>query len=178
MFNDFSDKDVVIYLVDDDELLLRILATKFETSTEYQVNTFPSGEDFLEAFASKPLPKRFVSIVVLDYMLKSEGQMDAKNGVEILKLIKEINPSVHVIVLSGIDDIEISTNAIRYGAHSFIRKNENAFARIHNNIKWILSERGLNSRRSHSRMTQYLFLSVLAVLMIFILYYVFTEILS
>lgn len=165
--------NINIYLVDDDELHLRILLNKFSTTTSYNINTYTNGEDLLEFFVQKSLPKKSINIVVLDYMLSISG--DRKNGVEILRLLKEINSETEVIMLSGKGDIDTAINAMHYGAVTFIEKSESSFARLNNNIKWIISEKRLKQKKGESvfstKLFIYLSLGVLVVL--YLIYLIF-----
>jgi len=161
---------ISVYIVDDDDLHLRILEKNFKASTSYEIHTVTSGEYFLRDFlvrqSTKSNSKKNHQVVVLDYFLKTADNKDAKNGLEVLKTIKEIDPNVDVIMLSGIDDVEIATTCMRYGAANFILKNENSFQRIHNNIKWMISEKNLN--RKHKGSKNILILLILILIVFFI----------
>lgn len=165
--------NINVYLVDDDELHLRILLNKFATTTSYNINTYTNGEDLLEYFVQKNFPKKSINIVVLDYMLSVSG--DRKNGVEILRLLKEINSDTEVIMLSGKGDIDTAINAMHHGAITFIEKSENSFARLNNNIKWIISEKRLKQKKGESIFSTklFIFLSIGILLVLYLLYLIF-----
>ncbi|MFH2095973.1 MAG: response regulator [Bacteroidota bacterium] len=165
MFGSVENK-VILYLVDDDDLHLKILHGKLEASTNYELQTFRSGEDFLENILRHPPPKKTYPIVLLDYYLKNRDNEDAKNGIEILKIIKEINPGIEVIILSGLEDVDVATSAMHFGAKTFVRKNENSFTRIHSNIQWIISQKDLERKRKQSRTTRTLFFLLLAIVVV------------
>jgi len=169
-----KETDINIYLIDDDELLNKILRTKFEQAGAYKIFSFNNGESFLEHFIKKKFNNKQVHIVIIDYLLKSADNPQAKNGIDILKTIREISKEVEVIMLSGIDDVDVAANAIKCGAVSFIRKNENSFLRIQNNVKFIISEKRLSRTKNQSRVTQVIFFSILfLVLLISAYYYLF-----
>lgn len=152
----FKDKDVNIYIVDDDVLLLKILENKFKSTTEYNIFTFKSGEDFLHYYISNPVKKSQIQLVLLDNNLSTIGT-NTKDGVEILKYIKDISMSLHVLILSGHVTPAFSDKMIRLGADACIKKNENSFIRIQNTIKWIISERVIKDKRKQSRITFIIF---------------------
>ncbi len=170
-----KESDINIYLVDDDELLNKILRTKFEQAGGYKIYSFTNGESFLEHFIKRKFNKKQIHIVILDYLLKSSDNLQTKNGLDILKTIREINPEVEVIMLSGVEDVDVAANAIKCGAISFVRKNENSFLRIQNNVKFIISEKRLKITKNQSFITKIIFFSLIAAVILFSVYYYLTE---
>ena len=170
-----KESDINIYIVDDDELLSKILRTKFEQTGDYKIISFITGEEFLEYFTKTPIIKRQIHIVILDYLLKSNSNPNAKNGIDILKSIKELNKDVEVIMLSGVDDVDIATLTIKSGAVSFIKKNENSFLRVQNNVKFIISDKRLKLTRNQSQLTRHTFFTLIAIVIVIAVYYVVTE---
>jgi DNA-binding NtrC family response regulator len=170
-----KESDINIYIVDDDELLSKILRTKFEQEGDFKIISFTTGEEFLEYFGNNQFNKRQIHIVILDYLFKSNVNPQAKNGLEILKSIREVNKDIEVIMLSGLDDVDIASKAIKCGAISFVKKNENSFLRIQNNVKFIISQNRLKLTQKQSRYTRQLFLILIALIMGFAIYYVLTE---
>jgi len=136
----------VIYIVDDNELDLKVLAQEFELRTNYDVKGYKSGESFLKDLISNLPQKGQMVIVILDYELNTMN-IDAKNGVELLKTIKEINREYEVILISKTSDPDMITSALHFGAVNIVKKNENVYLRLQNNIKWILSQRELKKKR-------------------------------
>ena len=49
-------------------------------------------------------------------------RMPGKNGIEGLKEIREIDPSVSIIMLTGYGDLETAQKAIRFGANDYLQK--------------------------------------------------------
>lgn len=167
---------IVVYLIDDDELHLKILQNKFSTVTDYKLHTFTSGEDFLEYIIKNPISKKNFNIVILDFLLSTNPD-EKKNGVEILKVVKEIDSDIEVIMLSGHGDIETAISSMHHGAFTFIEKSENSFARIHNNIKWIVSEKSVKRKKNESMFTtKVFFILIVSVLIVsFVLYKIFPD---
>jgi FixJ family two-component response regulator len=170
-----KESDINIYIVDDDELLSKILRTKFEQAGDYKIISFSTGEDFLEYFGNKQFNKRQIHIAILDYLLKSNSNPNAKNGLDILKVLKEVNKEVEVIMLSGIDDVDIATMAIKNGAVSFVKKNENSFLRIQNNVKFIVSDKRLKLTKNQSQLTRHTFFTLIVIVVLAAAYYFVSE---
>jgi len=56
------------------------------------------------------------------------------------------------------------------GAVECIKKNENSFIRIHNTIKWIISNRAILDKKSQAKFALYIFLLILFVIALMGLY--------
>ncbi len=116
-----------IFLVDDEPIQNEMLKDYLNERFIYEIKTFDNGEEMLKSMDLKP------EIMVLDYHL-SAHKPDAKNGVEILKLVKERHPEVQVIMLSGQDKIDVAIDSMKYGAYDYVVKGETAFSRTENII--------------------------------------------
>jgi DNA-binding NtrC family response regulator len=169
----FKDKDVQIFLVDDDEIQLKMLETKFATDlSNYKIYSFLSGEELLSHFSENPPQKRNISILVLDYYLKSSDNKEAKDGIDILKDVKELYPSLEVVIISAYDDEEnIKDLVIEMGAIDFVKKGENAFTLIHNIIMRLISQKMLYWKKVERNVALIVFLSIVSISAL--LYFIF-----
>ncbi len=116
-----------MFLVDDEPIQNEMLKDYLSERFLYTIKTFDNGEEALANMKMHP------EIVVLDFHLNAH-RADAKNGVEILKAIKEEYPGVQVIMLSGQDKIEVATDSMKFGAYDYVVKGETAFSRMENII--------------------------------------------
>ncbi len=99
-----------ILIVDDEELIVRLLSVSLRSDGYQTVSAF-NGDEGLEVFkAESP------DIVVTD--LKMPGM----DGLELLKKIKEIDPEKEVIIVTGHGDIDSTIKALQLGASDFINK--------------------------------------------------------
>lgn len=114
-----------IFLVDDEPIQNEMLKDYLSERFLYDIKTFESGEEMLKNIDLNP------EIVVLDYHL-SAHLPNAKNGVEILKALKEKCPETQVIMISGQDKIEVAVDSMKYGAYDYVVKGETAFSRTEN----------------------------------------------
>jgi DNA-binding NtrC family response regulator len=65
------------------------------------------------------------------------------SGLEVLDKIKDVDPDIHVIFLSGTGP-DVAISAFKLGAHDFIVKDENAFNEVRGLLKKIFSEEKTN----------------------------------
>jgi two-component system OmpR family response regulator len=120
-----------IFFVDDDANQLTMVADHLSKFKRVTIKTFTSGEECLNNLSLKP------QIIFLDYNFDKAGAK-AKNGIDVLKAIKEADENIEVVMLSGQDKIEVAVNTMKYGAFDYIVKNESSFHRTENAIKNIM----------------------------------------
>ncbi|RYY30673.1 MAG: response regulator [Chitinophagaceae bacterium] len=106
-----KDPNITIFLVDDDALCLNLYQQFLKQLGYSQVYLYDNGNDCLEQI-SRHKPQ----IIFLDY------NMDGLNGLDVLKQIKQIDPLIVVIFISGQEEISIAVNTIQHGALDYIVK--------------------------------------------------------
>jgi two-component system nitrogen regulation response regulator NtrX len=104
-------------LVIDDEADIRDLVGGILEDAGHQSRGARDADEALEA-----VRRRRPGLVVLDIWL----QGSRVDGLDLLALIKEIDPDIPIIVISGHGTIETAVTAIRRGAYDFIEKPFNA----------------------------------------------------
>ena len=96
-------------LIVDDEVIIRDLCSK--ALKGYQVFQAGNGEEALKVFQ-----KGEIDVILTDVMMPKMG------GIELLKRLKEIEPTVVVIVMTGFAEKDIILNALKADADDFITK--------------------------------------------------------
>ena len=99
-----------ILVVDDEEDIRRRLRYYLESQGFY-VETAQDGEE-----AWKIVQERPIDLVITDL------KMPKRDGMELLRLIREEFPDVEVIIVTGHGDMESAVQALRYGALDFFNK--------------------------------------------------------
>lgn len=99
-----------VILIDDDRDILRSMEQTLRLDG-YQIRAFQSPEPALEA-----LGRSFNGIVISDI------KMPHMDGLGVLRAVKEIDPEVPVILLTGHADVPLAVEALKSGAHEFIEK--------------------------------------------------------
>ncbi len=103
--------NLTIFLVDDDVLCLNLYQQFLKQLGYNNVEMFDNGNDCLDN-----LEVLHPNIIFLDY------NMEGMNGIDVLKKIKEFDPSITVLFISGQENIEIAVNAMKHGALDYIVK--------------------------------------------------------
>jgi DNA-binding response OmpR family regulator len=106
-----KDKPVLRVLVVDDDITVCDILEEFLRSRGYEAYTALDGP----AAIAKVKELR-PHIVLLDIIMPGMG------GMEILKEIKRIDPSVAVIMVTGVGDNEVGRRALELGAYDYITK--------------------------------------------------------
>lgn len=100
-----------ILVVDDEPPMLRYMQTLLELG-DYRVETALSGQEALKRVQKDPPP----DLVLLDIV------MPELNGLETLKCMREVRPSLKVAMLSCVSDSRTVVDAMRLGAKDFLPK--------------------------------------------------------
>jgi len=127
-----------IFIVDDEEDMRDIIAAALAPE-RIPVTTFADGDALLSA-----LGLRVPLCVFLDVA------MPRRSGLDILKEIRARNLWTPTFLISGVDDVSIAVEAMKYGAYDYIRKPVDRFApgqRARKAIElWATHKNGLSLR--------------------------------
>ncbi len=115
-----------VFIVDDNELYAKVLKKKLENK-RYEVSVFYTGHDCLDYLDQKP------AIVTLDYRLPDIS------GEEMLGAILKADPSTHVIIISGQEEIDIAIKLLKGGAYDYIPKGPDTLEKLTHTIQNIHS---------------------------------------
>jgi CheY-like chemotaxis protein len=110
-------KQKLIFVVDDDPVLTKLVVKRF-TSDNYRLEAFDYGEECLKEMHKNP------DLIILDYYFHRADQK-VMNGMEVFDKIKETNPEVPVVMLSGQERGEIVLELARKGIDDYVIKDNN-----------------------------------------------------
>src|SRR5436190_6746238 len=99
-----------VLIVDDEQSYRQLLTLVFETDG-HSVRTAMNGRQALEALEKEP-----ADVVV------SDVKMPDMDGIEMLRKIRETNPDLSVIFMSGFASVETAREAFKLGAHDIVTK--------------------------------------------------------
>ncbi len=99
-----------LLVIDDEPSTLKMLG-RLLGAYGYSVLTAGSGEEGLEVFRNERPP-----LVITDV------RMPGMDGIEVLKLLREITSEVEMIVITGHGDMELAVRSLRNSASDFINK--------------------------------------------------------
>jgi two-component system, NtrC family, response regulator HydG len=99
-----------LLVVDDDRAILTLIGT-IALAEGFDVATTVSGED-----AMKQLRERPSDLVLVDL------RMPGITGLDVLKALREANPRVKVVLMTGFGTIDTAVEAVKLGAMDFLTK--------------------------------------------------------
>ena len=107
-----ADSEQTIMLVDDEEMVLTSLSSFLTLETDYEVVTFLSPFAALEHLKENP-----VNLIISDYL------MPDMDGISFLGKVRQSNPDIVRIILTGYADKENAIKAInQVGLFQYIEK--------------------------------------------------------
>jgi DNA-binding NarL/FixJ family response regulator len=121
---------IKLFLVDDDEVYLKLLEIEFLQNADFSVETYATGEICVANLSHNP------DVIILDYHLDGIDRA-AMNGIETLDKIKAFNPDIPVVMLSSQDKIEVAIDCMHHKASDYIVKSETAFIRLQKTLTTI-----------------------------------------
>src|SRR3954468_2446545 len=98
-------------LVIDDDVDICTLLNRYLSKNGFSVTTAYSGKAALESIIN-----HVPDIVLCDFRLED------MNGSELLEKIKEKNPQVPVIIMTGYSDVRTAVNIMKSGAFDYVTK--------------------------------------------------------
>ena len=102
--------EVSVLLVDDEKDFVETLAERLETRG-FKVSKAFSGEECLET-----IRKDHIDVVLLDVL------MPGKDGIETLREIKQTNPLIEIMMLTGHATIDTAIKGLKLGAYDYLNK--------------------------------------------------------
>ena len=111
-----------IFIVEDDAWYGELLEYHLSQNPDYTIKRFLTGKDCINNLTESP------DLITLDYALP-DG-----NGLSFLKKIKQYDPSIPVIAISGQDDVTTAVELLRNGAYDYLTKDENTKERLWNMV--------------------------------------------
>ena len=136
-----SKDKIKVFLVDDDSVFLKLLEIEFIQNTDFEIETYPTGELCIENLARQP------DVIILDYLLDGI-EKKAMNGIQTLDEIKEFDPKIPVVLLSSQDKIDVAIDCMHHKAFDYVVKSETAFMRIQKIIATIIRYRKMEKELS------------------------------
>ncbi len=99
-----------ILVIDDDQSIRKTL-TSYLKKQGYEVLSAENGTAGIEIVKSEP-----PDLIITDI------RMPGADGFEVLKNVKEIDPHIHVIIITAFDDMHTTVKAMQQGAYDYIEK--------------------------------------------------------
>ncbi|MBM3262073.1 MAG: response regulator [candidate division Zixibacteria bacterium] len=120
-----------VLIVENDPTVSR-LATDFLRYDGHEVTVAGDGEEGLKSFSMGEF-----DVVVTDV------KMPKMDGIQMMKAIKALDPTIVVIVFTGFGTFEMTIEVIRNGGYDFLRKPDDVAQRIRPTVMRAIEKRRL-----------------------------------
>lgn len=104
--------DIASVLVVDDEAAIRYSVSKTLQRVGYTVREAASGEEALDVVRSHPF----------DVVLTDIRMPPGLDGVDLVRILKEVDPDMVVILMTAYPSLNTAVEALRLGAHDYLIK--------------------------------------------------------
>lgn len=111
-----------IFMVEDDPWYGEILEYHLSLNPDYKIQRFESGKELLAQLHRKP------DLITIDFSLPDI------TGDDLFKQIREVNPSVPVIVISSQEEVAVAVNLLKMGVNDYLVKDETTKDLLWNSI--------------------------------------------
>lgn len=125
-------------LICDDELLIRMWLEEHLKEAGYLTASFADRTSLIDAVEHEP-----ADLVLLDLRLPDGS------GIEALPRIRDVDPTIPVIMITAYGEVETAVAAVRAGAHHFLEKPIQLSALL------LLIEQALEARKLRGELDQY-----------------------
>lgn len=126
-----------IFVLEDDVWYGSMLEHYLSLNPDYEVKRFESSTAFFNQLHERP------NVVTLDY------SMPDMDGSAVLKKIREVNPDIQVIIISGQEDVGTAINLLKNGAFDYIVKDDEVKERLWNSLLHLKEIVGLRQEVEH-----------------------------
>jgi len=128
-----------IFIVEDDDWYGQILQYHLSLNPDYKVNLFKTAKECLSKMSLQP------DLITLDFSLPD------LTGDKLFKKIREINPTVPVIMISSQEDISVAVNLLKMGVSDYLIKDEATKDLLWNSVIRIRETQKLKKEVAHLR---------------------------
>ncbi len=99
-----------VVVIDDDEIML-LSCSEILTRAGFKVETFPDGEEGIRRIKETPAALLFVDL-----------KMPKIDGMEVIRRVRQIDPTMVIVVITGYATIATAVDAMKAGAYDFLPK--------------------------------------------------------
>lgn len=128
-----------IFIVEDDKWYGEILAYHLSLNPDYKVTRYESAKECLAKLSDKP------DLITIDFSLPD------MQGDELFRRIREVNPTVPVVIISGQDEVAVAVKLLKMGVSDYLIKDEATKDLLWNSVVKIRENQSLKKEVEHLR---------------------------
>lgn len=116
-------KNPLIFIIEESTIYKDLIVGYLKSNKFANIKEFKNGDECISNLHQNP------DIIILDYSIQGNS------GLELMRKIKTIRPSIDFIFLSGQNDVEVAVSILKLGASDYVVKNDKAPKRLVNAIE-------------------------------------------
>lgn len=125
-------KIVKIVIVEDDNYYNKALTKYVHTlcnpavypKFDFEIKSFDNAHDCIRELEND------IEVMILDYFLTNDNEVDVLNGADVLAEVNKHCPNCKVIMVSALQNAHTATEMMRQGIYEYVDKNVNSKDRI------------------------------------------------
>ncbi len=163
----FSRRKTLLFLIDEHKAYMDELALEFHDTSKYEIVHCYSVSRMQELYAQEDYSAFHLKIAVISAYFDGERSKKIAELKEHIKTIQKIDTDLEMIVLVPEQNDKLEDELLSLGSYAVFQRNENAFLRINNNVRGIISKKMLERERRLTHLAYWvLFLYVIFLLLV------------
>lgn len=139
-----ANKNLKFFVVDDDPICREIYRQYLVNLGFSDVELFDNGQDCINELTRNP------DVILLDH------NMYPMDGLDTLKKIKRFNPDIYLIYVSAQDNMQVTIDALKYGAFDYIIKGYKEEEMLSNVVDKITTVMEMLTRKAPGKWSRFL----------------------
>ena len=154
-----------IFLVDEHRSHLEEIQHEFHDPSKYRIRHYSSDAKFLKAMEENKPHRGSINILILGSSSNGDQEKKMHDIRAMVKTVADLPCDIETVVLLPVVEQKTENDLLSLGVYAVIQNNENAFMRITNHMRGIVSRKMFEKEKRFTRITlTVFFLFVLAVL--------------
>lgn len=166
MFYSRFKPNISIYIITGDKVFSNQLLLKLEDETDAMVFQDSNIDEFFDEIQSNPVQEGIIPIIIVDSVIHGTDNPSGKDGIDVIKEIREIYPEWEILIMSDMSSPKIKDSVLQQEKINHIYKNDNTGARLINRIHQIQNKYYLNYKKKMFLTSVSVFLFLIAVFFI------------
>lgn len=156
----------ILFLVDEHKAFLDELSLEFHDESKYQIIHCYNISRFIDILAEKKFPLDSYRIGIIGGYFNGEKDDRIKQLRQSIREIKTEASAIELIVILPEHDESLENELLSIGCYAVFQRNENAFLRITNHVRGIISKLMLEREKRFTRITFMILMVYTAILLL------------
>ncbi|HDJ33034.1 MAG TPA: hypothetical protein ENF21_02910 [Bacteroidetes bacterium] len=171
----FSGQKTLLFLVDEHKAYMEEVALEFHDTTKYEIVHCYSVDRMKDIYEKGKYFRYHTLVAVISASFNGDRSARIAELKQNIKDIQWMNRNIELIVLLPEYSEKLQNDLMSLGCYAVFQRNENAFLRISNHLRGIISKRVLMREKKYTRITYLVLLVYVLLLLITGVIFMFME---